>query len=191
MGNYVFDTDVLVEALHKDAEDGDSRHSIGGDIIPRLVRERTAHVYDFRQNTVPGAEPRDAGYWREVGTLDSYFDAHMDLCTIHPAFNLYNHRWPILTHVPQDPPAKFVHDDVGRVGRAIDSVVSNGVIVSGGLVRNSVLSPGVRVDSSAPGEPGRAPAQLPCQPVRRGRERHPGQERRPRGGGHGRGGQGP
>ncbi len=149
MGIYVFETDVLVEALHKDADDGDSRHSIGGDIIPKLVRERTAHVYDFRQNTVPGAEPGDAGYWREVGTLDSYFDAHMDLCTIHPAFNLYNHRWPILTHVQQDPPAKFVHDDVGRVGRAIDSVVSNGVIVSGGLVRNSVLSPGVRVDSSA------------------------------------------
>ena len=128
---------------------GTAWHSIGGDIIPKLVRERTAHVYDFRQNTVPGAEPGDAGYWREVGTLDSYFDAHMDLCTIHPAFNLYNHRWPILTHVQQDPPAKFVHDDVGRVGRAIDSVVSNGVIVSGGLVRNSVLSPGVRVDSSA------------------------------------------
>jgi glucose-1-phosphate adenylyltransferase len=149
MGIYVFDTDVLVEALQKDAADGDSGHSIGGDIIPRLVRERTAHVYDFRQNTVPGAEPRDAGYWREVGTLDSYFDAHMDLCAIHPAFNLYNRRWPILTHVPPDPPAKFVHDDDGRVGRAIDSVVSNGVIVSGGLVRNSVLSPGVRVDSSA------------------------------------------
>jgi glucose-1-phosphate adenylyltransferase len=149
MGNYVFDTDVLVEALHKDAEDEGSRHSVGGDIIPRLVRERTAHVYDFRQNTVPGAEPRDAGYWREVGTLDSYFDAHMDLCAIHPAFNLYNRRWPILTHVLPDPPAKFVHDDGGRVGRAIDSVVSNGVIVSGGLVRDSVLSPGVRVDSSS------------------------------------------
>jgi len=149
MGNYVFDTDVLVEALHKDAEDRDSRHSIGGDIIPRLVRERTAHVYDFRRNTVPGAGPRDAGYWREVGTLDSCFDAHMDLCAVDPAFNLYNRRWPILTHVPPDPPAKFVHDDEGRVGRAIDSVVSNGVIVSGGQVCNSVLSPGVRVDSAA------------------------------------------
>jgi glucose-1-phosphate adenylyltransferase len=149
MGNYVFDTGVLVEALHKDAEDGDSRHSIGRDIIPRLVGERAAHVYDFRHNAVPGAESRDAGYWREVGTVDSYFDAHMDLCATRPVFNLYNRRWPILTYVPPDPPAKFVHDDDGRLGRAIDSMVSNGVIVCGGLVQNSVLSPGVRVDSSS------------------------------------------
>ena len=147
MGNYVFATDVLVEALHKDAADEGSRHSMGGDIIPALVRERTAYVYDFLQNEVPGAEPRDAGYWREMGTIDSYFDAHMDLCAVHPMFNLYNREWPILTHVPPDPPAKFVHDDGDRPGRAIDSVVSNGVIVSGGLVRNSVLSPGARVDS--------------------------------------------
>jgi len=149
MGNYVFDTEVLVEALSKDAADEESRHSIGGDIIPRLIRERAAHVYDFLQNKVPGAEPRDAGYWREVGTIDSYFDAHMDLCAVHPAFNLYNRRWPILTHVPPDPPAKFVHDDGELLGRAFDSLVSNGVIVSGGLVSNSVLSPGVRVDSSS------------------------------------------
>jgi glucose-1-phosphate adenylyltransferase len=149
MGHYVFDTDVLTEALHKDAADESSGHSIGGDIIPRLARERTAHVYDFQQNQVPGAEPRDAGYWREVGTIDSYFDAHMDLCAVHPLFNLYNRRWPILTHIPLYPPAKFVHDDRNRAGRAIDSVVSNGVIVSGGFVRNSVLSPGVRVDSGS------------------------------------------
>jgi glucose-1-phosphate adenylyltransferase len=147
MGNYVFDTDVLVEALHKDAADEASRHSMGGDIIPALVRERTAYVYDFLQNKVPGAERRDAGYWREMGTIDSYFDAHMDLCAVHPMFNLYNREWPILTHVPPDPPAKFVHHDGDRLGRAIDSVVCNGVIVSGGLVRNSVLSPGARVDS--------------------------------------------
>jgi glucose-1-phosphate adenylyltransferase len=146
-GNYVFDTDALAQALGKDAADENSGHSIGGDIIPGLVRERTAHVYDFLQNTVPGAEPRDAGYWREVGTIDSYFDAHMDLCAVHPVFNLYNRQWPILTHVPPWPPAKFVHDDDSQMGRAIDSVVSNGVIVSGGLVSNSVLSPGVRVDS--------------------------------------------
>ena len=149
MGIYVFDTDVLVEALGKDEADEDSRHSIGGDLIPRLVRERAAHVYDFRQNKVPGAEPREAGYWREVGTIDSYFEAHMDLCAVHPVFNLYNRRWPILTHVPPDPPAKFVHDDGEMLGRATDSVVSNGVIVSGGMVSNSVLSPGVRVDSWA------------------------------------------
>jgi glucose-1-phosphate adenylyltransferase len=149
MGNYVFDTAVLVEALGKDAADDASGHSIGGDIIPMLVRERAAHVYDFGQNTVPGAEPREAGYWREVGTIDSYFEAHMDLCAVHPVFNLYNRQWPILTHVPPYPPAKFVHDDGDRAGRALNSVVSNGAIVSGGLVRNSVLSPGVRVNSWA------------------------------------------
>jgi glucose-1-phosphate adenylyltransferase len=98
-------------------------------------------------NKVPGASERDAGYWRDVGTLESYFEAHMDLCAIHPVFNLYNDRWPILTNVPSLPPAKFVHDNGDRVGRAIDSLVSNGVIVSGGLVRESVLSPGVRVNS--------------------------------------------
>ena len=149
MGNYVFDSDLLVEVLRKDAADHNSRHSVGGDIIPRLVREGTAHVYDFLQNKVPGTDACEQGYWREVGTLDSYFEAHMDLCAVEPAFNLYNDRWPILTHVPAHPPAKFVHDDGDRVGHAINSVISNGVIVSGGLVRDSVLSPGVRVDSWA------------------------------------------
>jgi glucose-1-phosphate adenylyltransferase len=149
MGNYVFDSDLLVDVLRKDADDDSSRHSVGGDIIPRLVREGTAHVYDFLQNKVPGMDACERGYWREVGTLDSYFEAHMDLCAVEPTFNLYNDRWPILTHVPAQPPAKFVHDDGDRVGHAINSVISNGVIVSGGLVRNSVLSPGVRVDSWA------------------------------------------
>ena len=149
MGTYVFDTAVLVEALRKDAADEDSGHSMGGDIIPRLVRDGAAHVYDFLQNKVPGAGARDQGYWREVGTIDSYFEAHMDLCAVHPVFNLYNNRWPILTHVPAEPPAKFVHEDADRAGRAFNSVISNGVIVSGGLVRGSVLSPGVRVDSWA------------------------------------------
>jgi len=104
-------------------------------------------VYDFATNEVPGATERDRGYWRDVGTLDSYFDAHMDLCHVHPVFNLYNERWPILTQVPSQPPAKFVHDSGDRIGRALDSLVSNGVIVSGGTVRESVLSPGVRVNS--------------------------------------------
>jgi glucose-1-phosphate adenylyltransferase len=147
MGNYVFSTDVLVDALRKDAADDASRHDMGRDIIPMLVRERLAEVYDFLDNEVPGAEPRDAGYWRDVGTLDSYFEAHMDLCAVHPVFNLYNDQWPILTQVPSQPPAKFVHDSGDRVGRAINSIVSNGVVVSGGLVRDSVLSPGVRVNS--------------------------------------------
>ncbi len=147
MGNYVFSTDVLIEALHQDAADDGSRHDMGGDILPMLVRQGCAQTYNFLDNQVPGAEERDAGYWRDVGTLDSYFESHMDLCALHPVFNLYNDRWPILTYVPSQPPAKFVHDDGERIGRAINSVVSNGVIVSGGLVRDSVLSPGVRVNS--------------------------------------------
>ena len=147
MGNYVFDTDVLVEALRKDAADEESRHDMGGDIVPMLVSQGAAQAYNFLENEVPGSEPRDIGYWRDVGTLDSYFEAHLDLCAVHPIFNLYNDHWPILTHVPSQPPAKFVHDSGDRVGRAINSVVSNGVIVSGGLVLDSVLSPGVRVNS--------------------------------------------
>jgi len=149
MGNYLFSTDLLVEALRKDAASPTSRHDMGGDIIPMLVDEGSAQVYDFMTNEVPGANPGDAGYWRDVGTLDSYFDAHMDLCAVVPVFNLYNHRWPIFTSVPSLPPAKFVHDDGERQGRAIDSLVSNGVIVSGGRVREAVLSPGVRVNSWA------------------------------------------
>jgi glucose-1-phosphate adenylyltransferase len=149
MGNYLFSTDVLIDALRKDAVDGASRHDMGGDIIPMLVSQRAAEVYNFLDNEVPGATERDQGYWRDVGTLDSYFDAQMDLCAVHPIFNLYNGQWPILTQVPSEPPAKFVHDEDGRVGRAVNSLVSNGVIVSGSLVRESVLSPGVRVDDLA------------------------------------------
>jgi glucose-1-phosphate adenylyltransferase len=149
MGIYVFDTKVLVDALRRDAADATSRHDIGGNLIPLLVGDGAAQAYDFLENKVPGSTERDKGYWRDVGTLDSYFDAHMDLCHVHPVFNLYNERWPILTHVPSQPPAKFVHDSGDRIGRALDSLVSNGVIVSGGTVRESVLSPGVRVNSWA------------------------------------------
>jgi glucose-1-phosphate adenylyltransferase len=145
MGSYVFDPDVLIEALHKDAADDDSGHSMGGDIIPRLAREGAAHAYDFRRNEVPGACPGDRGYWRELGTIDSYFNAHMDLCAADPLFNLYNDSWPIVMRLSCQPPAKFVHEDGGRPGQAVNSVISTGVLVSGGLIRNSVLSPGVRV----------------------------------------------
>jgi glucose-1-phosphate adenylyltransferase len=122
---------------------------MGGDIVPLLVGQGAAQVYDFTANQVPGDKAGTERYWRDVGTLDSYFDAHMDLCATIPAFDLYNERWPILTHIPSRPPAKFVHDDGDRVGRAINSIVSNGVIVSGGSVRESVLSPGVVVHSWA------------------------------------------
>jgi glucose-1-phosphate adenylyltransferase len=147
MGIYVFDTKVLVDALRKDAADISSRHDIGGNLVPLLVRDGVAQAYDFLENHVPGETKGDAGYWRDVGTIDAYFDAHMDLRTVQPQFNLYNSKWPIFTAVPSLPPAKFVHDSGDRVGRAIDSLVSNGVIVSGGLVRQCVLSPGVRVNS--------------------------------------------
>ena len=149
MGIYVFDTDALVEAVMKDAVDEESRHSVGGSIMPMLVRERAAHAYDFRLNQIPGSEPRGRGYWRDAGTIDSYFTAHMELCTAHPAFNLYNDRWPILAQSLSQPPAKVTHDDESRPGQAINSLVSQGVVVSGGLVRNSVLSPRVQVGSRA------------------------------------------
>jgi glucose-1-phosphate adenylyltransferase len=149
MGIYVFSTEVLKDALRRDAADEASRHDIGGSLIPLLVGDGQAQAYDFLTNEVPGATDGDAGYWRDVGTIDAYFDAHMDLRSVSPLFNLYNDKWPILTHMPSLPPAKFVHDSGDRVGRAIDSLVSNGVIVSGGLVRQSVLSPGVRVNSWA------------------------------------------
>ena len=149
MGNYVFTTAALLEAVKTDALDEASKHDMGGDIIPKLVTQGAAEVYDFRDNQVPGSSERDQGYWRDVGTLDSYYDAHMDLISVHPVFNLYNRWWPILTSTGAHPPAKFVHDSPGRVGSAIDSLVSPGVIVSGGVVRRSVLSPGVRVHSGA------------------------------------------
>jgi len=149
MGNYVFTTEALIEAVREDAADESSKHDMGGNIIPMLVGRGQAQVYDFRDNDVPGSTDRDRGYWRDVGTLDSYYDAHMDLISVHPVFNLYNRAWPILTTVGPHPPAKFVFDEPGRVGQALNSLVSPGVIVSGGGVRNSILSPGVRVHSGA------------------------------------------
>jgi glucose-1-phosphate adenylyltransferase len=149
MGNYLFSADALVEVLRKDAADESSKHDMGGNIMPMMVDRGMAQVYDFQRNEVPGADPADAGYWRDVGTLDSYYDAHMDLCAVVPVFNLYNSEWPILTHIPPHPPAKFVHEAGERVGRAVNSVVSNGVIVSGALVRESVLSPGARIQDYA------------------------------------------
>jgi glucose-1-phosphate adenylyltransferase len=149
MGNYVFTTDALLDALAKDAEDPTSKHDMGGDIIPMLVERGQAAVYDFRDNQVPGSTDRDRGYWRDVGTLDSYYDAHMDLISIHPVFNLYNYEWPIYTENRPWPPAKFVHGWQERVGRAINSMVSPGAVISGALVEGSVVSPNVKVHSWA------------------------------------------
>ena len=149
MGNYVFTTSALLDAVKRDAINEESSHDLGGDVIPALVAAGEAQVYDFENNKVPGATERDAGYWRDVGTLDAYHDAHMDLVSAWPIFDLYNSQWPILTSTSSLPPAKFVHGEPGRTGHAIDSLVSPGCIVSGGTVRRSVLSPGVKVHSNA------------------------------------------
>ncbi len=149
MGNYVFTAEVLIEALTEDAGDENSAHDLGSNIIPNLVKRGDAAVYDFQRNAVPGAAAGDRGYWRDVGTLDSFYEAHMDLVSVQPMFNLYNLEWPIYSFYGPLPPAKFVFDDDGRRGVALDSIVSPGVIVSGGTVRRSVLSPGVRVGTGA------------------------------------------
>lgn len=149
MGNYCFTTEALMDAVAADAANEQSNHDVGGDLVPALVAKNDAQVYDFSANEVPGASDRDRGYWRDVGTLEAYYDAHMDLISVHPIFNLYNRHWPILTWHPPLPPAKFVHESEGRTGRAVDSLVGEGVIVSGGDVRRSILSPGVFVHSYA------------------------------------------
>ena len=149
MGNYVFSTKLLCEAVETDAADKVSKHDMGGSIIPMLVERGEANVYDFGDNEVPGSTDRDRGYWRDVGTLDSFYEAHMDLIAVHPVFNLYNFSWPIYTDQPPWPPAKFVHGWQERVGRAVGSLVSPGSVISGSLVENSVVSPKVRVHSWA------------------------------------------
>ncbi|MFZ1286368.1 MAG: glucose-1-phosphate adenylyltransferase, partial [Candidatus Phosphoribacter sp.] len=149
MGNYVFSADALVKAVTQDHDTEGSKHDMGGDIVPYFVARDDAYVYDFKDNDVPGATERDKGYWRDVGTLDSYYDAHMDLISVHPVFNLYNYDWQIYTHCPPLPPAKFVHGSGDRVGEALSSMVSPGVVVSGAQINHSIISPKVRVHSYA------------------------------------------
>lgn len=144
MGNYVFSTKAMIEALKEDAADESSAHDMGGNIIPMFVKRGTAHVYDFARNQVPGATERDAGYWRDVGTLDAYHDAHMDLVSVEPIFNLYNRAWPILSLPPTLPPAKFVED-----GTARDSMISAGTIISGASVVRSVVSEDVHINAGS------------------------------------------
>jgi len=145
----VFDADTLIEVVTLDAQARESAHDMGADIIPMLVGSGRARVYDFTRNVVPGASERDRGYWRDVGTIDAFHEAHMDLISVHPVFNLYNLEWPILTLPEPLPPAKFVFAEDGRTGQALDSMVCHGVIVSGATVRRSVLSPRVHLHSRA------------------------------------------
>ena len=144
MGNYIFKRDVMEEALILDSEDIESRHDLGGNIIPYLTSQGQAKVYDFANNVVPGETARDKGYWRDVGSIDAYYDAHMDLVSVHPIFNLYNREWPLLTNPPSLPPAKF-----SEGGSAHDSIVGAGSIISGGILHGSVVSYDVSVGKAA------------------------------------------
>jgi glucose-1-phosphate adenylyltransferase len=142
MGVYLFNTDVLLPALLKDAEDPDSSHDFGHDILPKLLKEYKVFSYNFIDEN-----KKEALYWRDVGTLEAYYEASMDLVSVNPVFNLYDAKWPIRTYQRQYPPAKFVFGEPGRTGAAIDSLVAQGCVISGASVKNSILSPDVRVNS--------------------------------------------
>lgn len=149
MGNYVFSTRTLLRELHEDAANESSSHDFGRDILPKLAGKAEMFAYDFQSNRIPGEAVDGAAYWRDVGTIDAYYEANMDLRSVAPALNLYNRQWPLRTSSYPDPPAKFTFDDENRRGEAIDSIVSGGCILSGGAVRNSVLFRGVKVHAGA------------------------------------------
>jgi glucose-1-phosphate adenylyltransferase len=149
MGNYVFNTDALVDAVRRDGERTDSSHDMGGDIIPDFVARGDAAVYDLKRNGLPGSTDRDRYYWRDVGTIDSFFEAHQDLIAALPVFNLYNQAWPIFSRQVNSPPAKFVRDSRGALGTMIDSIVSLGCVISGAHIQRSVLSPWTTIESGA------------------------------------------
>ena len=144
MGNYIFKRDVMEEALILDSEDLESRHDLGANIIPMLTNAGVAKVYDFANNIVPGETELDKGYWRDVGSIDAYYDAHMDLVSVHPIFNLYNREWPLLTNPPAFPPAKFSANGIAQ-----DSIVGAGSIIAGGHVNHTVTSYDVHVGNGA------------------------------------------
>jgi glucose-1-phosphate adenylyltransferase len=149
MGNYIFNTSVLLKVVTADAKKKDSKHDFGRDIIPSIRKKRRLFAYDFEKNKVPGMTPAEKGYWMDVGSLDAYWQASMDLVAVSPVFNLYNNEWPIRTYYHPCPPAKFVFADKERerVGIATDSIVSEGCIISGGQINRSILSPQVRINS--------------------------------------------
>ncbi|MGN6197539.1 glucose-1-phosphate adenylyltransferase [Humibacter sp.] len=149
MGNYVFDAQALIDGVQRDGERPDSNHDMGGDIIPDFVSRDEAAVYDFKRNDVPGSTDRDRYYWRDVGTIDSFFEAHQDLVSALPIFNLYNDDWPIFSQQLNSPPAKLVRDVRGAIGTTIDSIVSLGSVISGAHLERSVLGPWAKVESGA------------------------------------------
>ena len=149
MGNYIFSTRALLRELYADAANENSSHDFGRDILPSLIGRSAMFAYDFQTNRIPG-DPVDAKvYWRDVGSLDAYYEANMDLRTVAPQLNLFNKRWPLRTAGYDDPPAKFTFDDEGRRGQAIDSIVAGGSILSGGAVRNGIIGRGVRIHTGA------------------------------------------
>jgi glucose-1-phosphate adenylyltransferase len=148
MGNYLFNTDLLVQTLTADNDDPSSTHDFGRDIIPSLLSQGNVYAYDFRKNRVPSTQKgEEASYWRDVGTLEAYFEANMDLCSVNPSFNLYNRSWPLRTVGYADPPAKFVFDWPDRQGMAVNSIVAEGTIISGSFVHNCVVGRNVRIHS--------------------------------------------
>jgi len=149
MGNYIFDADVLMDAVKRDGERSDSNHDMGGDLVPDFVSRGLAGVYDLNRNDVPGSTERDRFYWRDVGTIESFFDAHQDLISALPIFNLYNREWPIYSQQLNSPPAKFVRDARGNLGQTIDSIVSLGCVISGAHIERSVIGPWTTIESGA------------------------------------------
>jgi glucose-1-phosphate adenylyltransferase len=149
MGNYIFSTDMLLKELYADGGNGDSSHDFGRDILPGLIGKVPMYAYDFQTNRIPGDPAGQPVYWRDVGTIDAFYDASMDLRTVSPVLNLYNRQWPLRTAGYSDPPAKFTFDEEGRRGQAIDSIVAGGSILSGGVVKRSVLGRAVRVHTGA------------------------------------------
>ncbi len=149
MGNYIFSTGTLLDLLKADAEDPNSHHDFGKDILPKLAGRSPMYAYNFETNRIPGEPGDTAPYWRDVGTIDAYYEANMDLNDIKPELNLYNRQWPVRSTSYPDPPAKFVFDEANRRGEALDSIVAGGCILSGGIVRKSVLARGVRVHTGA------------------------------------------
>ena len=143
MGNYIFKSNVMIDVLQRNAL-RDAAHDFGKEIIPDMYPRMKVFAYDFAKNYIPGEEGHNRGYWRDVGTIDAYYDAHMDLVAVHPIFNLYNRHWPIYTYHPQLPPAKFVEGGIAQ-----ESMVGAGAIVAGATVRHSIIAPNVRLAAGA------------------------------------------
>ncbi len=149
MGNYLFNKEVLIEMLYNDAKRLESSHDFGKDILPRIFKDSRVFAYDFRRNRIPGITRKEIGYWRDVGTIQSFWEANMDLRNIQPEFNLYNKNWPIKTASYGTPPAKFVCSQDGCQGQAVNSIVAEGSIISGGIVQDSIVGREVSIDSGS------------------------------------------